>query len=93
MLYLVAYDISSDRVRTRISTVLEVFGARVQGSVFEVRLPEARLGELQRALSLVLGNTTAGQVRVYPVCDACYRGAFGVGAIAEADLALGFLIV
>jgi CRISPR-associated protein Cas2 len=52
-LYLVAYDIASDRRRRRVARVLESFGRRIQESLFEARLePEeaselrARLGEL-----------------------------------------------
>jgi CRISPR-associated protein Cas2 len=93
MLYVVAYDISSDRVRDRMAEVLKSFGARVQGSVFEVRLPPSRLPELQRALDLVLGRRTKGEVRVYPVCEKCYSGGFALGAVASPAASSGSIVV
>lgn len=93
MLYLVAYDISSDKLRARVATVLESFGARVQGSVFEVRLAESRLPELQRALDAVMGRRETGEVRVYPVCESCYRKAFAVGAVVTPEGNAGWVVV
>ena len=93
MLYLVVYDISKDRLRTKLAKVLEAFGARVQGSVFEVRLPESRLPELRSALSALVGRGHGGEVRVYPVCVKCYNGAFAIGDVETPSGADGYLIV
>jgi len=93
MLYLVAYDIGSDRLRGRVARVLEAFGARVQGSVFEVRLPPSRLHELQGALAALFGGRLAGEVRVYPVCERCYEQAFAIGDIATPVASGGWLVL
>jgi len=93
MLYLVVYDISADRLRARLAKVLEAFGARVQGSVFEVRLPESKLEELRSALSAVVREGSAGEVRVYPVCVRCYNDAFALGDIENSTGDGGFVIV
>ena len=93
MLYLVAYDIPSDRLRSRVAKVLEAFGARVQGSVFEVRLPEAERPELERALAALFGGKLAGEIRVYPVCEKCYRMAFAVGDVTVGDPTKGWILV
>ncbi|GAB6175578.1 hypothetical protein JCM16814_04690 [Desulfobaculum senezii] len=56
--YVVAYDISNDKERLRVSKVLEGFGERVQGSVFECVLDAAgkrRLCERLSALELATG--------------------------------------
>lgn len=59
-LYLVAYDIASDRRRRRVARVLESFGRRIQESLFEARLDadevaevRSRLGELLAADDLI----------------------------------------
>ncbi len=47
-LYVAAYDVSCDRRRTRVATVLLGFGVRIQYSVFEVRLEPDELPALRR---------------------------------------------
>ena len=93
MLYLVTYDVSSDRLRERVSRVLEAFGARVQGSVFEVRIPESQLPELQASLSALFGGRMRREVRVYPVCERCYGQAFAIGDVAAPVAAKGWLVL
>lgn len=41
-LFVYVYDVSSDRLRRRISAILEEEGTRVQESVFEVHADQAR---------------------------------------------------
>lgn len=48
--YLVAYDISDDRRRTRIARCLQEYGDRVQYSVFVVDVRPARLVRLRTLL-------------------------------------------
>lgn len=48
--YVAAYDVTADRERERVSKVLEGFGFRVQGSVFELRLTRGQREELLRSL-------------------------------------------
>ncbi len=85
MLYVVAYDVSDDRRRTRVAQALEGFGVRVQESVFECRLNSKGLVLLQRSLARALGDGLVGQVRVYPVCHDCAAGAFGFGTLVHAN--------
>lgn len=49
-LYVVAYDVVCDRRRRKVAELLEGYGQRVQYSVFECLLGEAKLGELKRRL-------------------------------------------
>lgn len=49
-LYMVAYDVPNDRRRTRVATVLQGFGTRVQYSVFLVEVAGVKRARLQRAL-------------------------------------------
>ena len=45
MVYVVSYDIISDRTRRKLSKILEGYGVRIQYSVFECRLNEKRFRE------------------------------------------------
>ncbi len=84
-LWLVAYDIRSDRVRNRIADVLEGWGERVQYSVFECRLREADAQKLSQRLKKVLRSKENGSVRMYRVCDRCVKKSVGFGDVASAD--------
>jgi len=50
LLYIVAYDIPSNRRRKKISDLLEGYGRRVQYSVFELMLSPAKYAELRQRL-------------------------------------------
>ena len=39
-MYVVSYDISSDRLRNKVARTLEGYGTRIQYSVFECKLSE-----------------------------------------------------
>lgn len=70
MLYLVCYDIASDRTRDRMSKALLDFGSRIQESVFECPLNDELLGRMMSRLErLELGD--ADRVRVYRICASC----------------------
>ena len=56
--YLVAYDISEDRRRTRVARRLQSFGDRVQYSVFVVDLRPARLVRLRTMLEGLIDGAT-----------------------------------
>lgn len=51
--YIVAYDISNDKIRTRVSKVLKSYGSRAQFSVFLVDLSDVKA---QRMTASVEGN-------------------------------------
>lgn len=65
----VAYDIPNDRRRSQVANVLLRFGARIQGSVYELWLDERRL---ERMWAAVGDHVKPGdQVRCYVLCAAC----------------------
>ncbi|MDX1998415.1 MAG: CRISPR-associated endonuclease Cas2 [Thermoanaerobaculia bacterium] len=63
MRYVIAYDVSDDKIRLAISEVLEGFGTRVQKSVFECELVGDGLEVLTGMLRLALESPKNGQVR------------------------------
>ena len=58
-MYLVCYDITSDRVRNKIVKTLEGYGRRVQYSVFECDLDEKRYKELYGKLLRIMQGVEA----------------------------------
>ena len=70
MLYLVCFDISDNKTRTRVGHYLGAFGNRVQESVFEVELADARaLRYVQDKLAAWLESED--DLRFYQLCQNC----------------------
>jgi CRISPR-associated protein Cas2 len=78
-LYLVAYDISSDRRRTRVHKILSGFGQWTQYSVFECFLTEKQYVQLRRRLDQTL-EASHDSVRFYPLCQNCQNRVETVGS-------------
>ncbi|HOC01078.1 MAG TPA: CRISPR-associated endonuclease Cas2 [Verrucomicrobiota bacterium] len=78
-LYLVAYDIPSQRRRTRLANQLEDFGVRVQRSVFECELTLDLLRELRRCISRLIDGAE-DNVRIYSLCADCAGHVASLGA-------------
>jgi CRISPR-associated protein Cas2 len=78
----VVYDIENDRTRTRVATLLEGYGRRVQKSVFECSLGERELKEMVGRMQKELGGEPDAQVRVYRVCCKCMEASFGLGHVS-----------
>lgn len=85
MTYLVVYDIEDDRVRSRVASLLEGYGRRVQESVFECRLEKHALEELTARLQRELRSPDNGEIRIYRVCSDCMEASFGMGRIKPVD--------
>ncbi|MEZ4639039.1 MAG: CRISPR-associated endonuclease Cas2 [Caldilineaceae bacterium] len=69
-LYVVAYDIPSDRRRTKIPKVLSGFGHWTQFSLFECFLTEKQYLQLRRHLENHL-KPDEDSVRFYVICAGC----------------------
>lgn len=67
----VAYDISDDKRRAKVAEVILSFGARIQGSVYELWLDERRV---ERMWAMIEEELKPGDlVRCYSICAACRR--------------------
>ena len=90
MLYLISYDIPSDkpgdRRRAKLAKYLEGRGLRVQWSVFEVMLSPERLPVLIDELEERM-DPGADSVRIYPLCGACTGRVhrLGLDAVVERE--------
>lgn len=78
-LYVVAYDISSDRRRTKVHKVLCGYGAWTQFSLFECYLTETQYLRLRAQLNQHL-NEDQDTVRFYPLCMSCQNRVETVGS-------------
>jgi CRISPR-associated protein Cas2 len=63
----VCFDIRDPKRLRRVSDALENFGIRVQRSLFECRLDENQLQELQDRIETLM-DLKEDQVRYYPLC-------------------------
>jgi len=66
LLYVVAYDISCQKRRTKVANVLRAYGQRVQYSVFECVLSPLEFRELKGRLKQVI-KLPEDSLRMYPM--------------------------
>lgn len=77
MFVVVAYDITDDERRLKVSQLLANFGERVQKSVFECEISEAQFARLQGGV-LKLICPTEDAVRYYRICEGCRKQLAGI---------------
>ena len=83
-MYIVNYDIPSDKKRTKIASILEGYGKRVQYSSFECRISTKQFADLQQKLKGVMNQTEGGNIRIYQLCACCEEKIEVLGnAVAE----------
>ena len=78
-LYVVAYDIPSDKRRSKVHKTLCGFGKWTQYSLFEVFLDDKELVLLQNRLEAIL-NPKQDSLRFYPLCQNCIEKVETVGS-------------
>ncbi len=78
-LYIVAYDLPSDRRRAKLHRLLKGFGTWTQFSIFECWLSDAQLVKLRARLDKLL-KESEDSVRVYPLCAGCVRKVETIGS-------------
>jgi CRISPR-associated protein Cas2 len=70
VLYVIAYDVSNDKMRDQLANRLLDFGVRIQESVFEAVLDEdLYVRMVSRIESVRLRDTD--RVRIYRICARC----------------------
>ena len=78
-LYLIAYDISNDKRRTKLHKLLSSFGQWTQYSTFECYLNDKQLLTLQHRLKNLL-HPQQDNVRIYPLCQTCQKNIQTIGS-------------
>ncbi len=84
MFIVISYDITDNRVRTRLAKKLKNYGPRVQKSVFEAEITPGEWAELLE----LLGNVPLKKedsIRLYRLCEECRKKMliWGKGRITE----------
>ena len=69
MLFVICYDIESDRRRVRVHRALQSYGYAIQESVFEVQADAAQWERLTKRLGKILESPD--KIRYYFICEAC----------------------
>lgn len=90
MLYVVAYDISVDKRRTKVHNTLSGYGTWTQFSLFECWLTRRQFVELRAKLAKHV-DAKVDSVRFYPLCGACREKVVTVGGDAPADVVAVFM--
>lgn len=81
-MWVVSYDITSDRLRSQISKTLEGYGCRIQYSVFECRINHKKYEELYNKLRIMmLDAEEKGNIRFYCICGNCEEKVHTIGKI------------
>ena len=70
-MYVISYDITSDRLRNKVAKILLGYGRRVQYSVFECRISQKSFEELYKRLALIMTDSDEGSIRFYHLCGKC----------------------
>jgi len=79
MRYVVAYDITSNKRRGKVSDILEGYGSRVNYSVFEIEVKsKANLKKLEKKI-LEMINPNEDSFRFYHICQNCIEKSWSLG--------------
>ena len=83
MFYVVTFDIGDDKRRNEVGKVLNIYGFRVQRSVFEIDIKNSK--ELQRLVERIenIIDRKVDSVRFYAQCKICVSKAREIGDFAE----------
>ncbi|WP_424831263.1 CRISPR-associated endonuclease Cas2 [Ruegeria sp.] len=68
--FVVCYDIADDKRRQRVAQILDAYGDRIQGSVFELPVTAKLMQDCLDAIVDVLDIAKDGLI-VYPLCAQC----------------------
>lgn len=70
-MYLISYDMSTDKLRNKVAKELENYGKRVQYSVFECDISPKQLKILYGKLTKIMSLEKEGNIRIYTLCARC----------------------
>ncbi len=71
-IYIIAYDISSNKRRRGISKLLEEQGIRMNKSVFECFITPATYKILMKTINKII-NPKKDSILYYPICKSCFE--------------------
>lgn len=77
-IYLIAYDITSDKRRNKMAELLEAHGLRINLSVFECTLTPVQYDNVFRQINELIDRKT-DTVKIYPLTREVYARSITVG--------------
>ena len=80
----ITYDISSDKRRTKIHTILSSYGQWMQFSVFECSLSATEYAKLRNRLNKLI-KAEEDSIRFYFLCECCQQKVERIGGVAVRD--------
>lgn len=81
MYYVIAFDVSSDKVRRKLTKILLNRGVRIQESVFALNLKQHELKALTKRLENTLNQQ--GIIHIFQVCAACAKKSLAINVEPE----------
>lgn len=69
--FVISYDISDNKLRTKLAKLLEGYGVRVHYSVFECRLEYEKYRELYYQMKVYAEKFQEDSIRIYRICRNC----------------------
>ena len=77
MKWVVCFDISDDKSRNKVGSLLEEYGVRVQKSVFEIEISDNKLQKLISKIECLIDEEDS--VRFYAMHKNCVKNSFFLG--------------
>lgn len=84
MFVVVAYDISEDKRRTKVHSILKSYGQWMQYSVFECDLTKTQYAKLRYRLGKIINHQT-DNIRFYFLCGCCQGKVERIGGESPRD--------
>ncbi|MDB9316016.1 CRISPR-associated endonuclease Cas2 [Spirulina sp. CS-785/01] len=84
MFVVISYDISEDKRRTKIHSILKSYGQWMQYSVFECELTKTEYAKLRDRLNKLI-NPETDSIRFYFLCGCCQGKVERIGGEAVRD--------
>ena len=73
---IIAYDISDNKIRYRLSKFLEKNGLRIQESVFVADIPSKNINRFMKKIEKI--NNNNGKIHVFTLCASCQNKAVAI---------------
>ena len=81
--FLICYDISNTKLRSKIAKYLEAFAIRIQYSVFICDVSKQVINKAKKDILRLINNYADGTIAIYPLCENCYEKLWLIGKPKE----------
>ncbi len=85
MKHIICYDISEDKIRSRVAKYLESVALRLQESVFLMEASEVKAGAAKTKLLALAAEAKEPRLLIVPICNACAEKIWQHGKPMEED--------